>query len=225
MDSSRRDFVHQVTAGAVGLSGALAWGGGTAADLHAFAEQDTTNWDLTWADQIKGKHKAVFDCVDPESGIGVWRAGAWAGQVAQVMKAAPADLSPIIVIRHSAIPLAMSQGFWDKYKVGAAKKITHPLTDAWTDKNPVLLDEKDGIPAPFNMMSMPKQMARGVIVLACNLAFKEMVELVQTTDKVSDDEARKRAVAGLYPGVILQPSGVFGVVRAQQAGCAYVKAS
>jgi len=225
MNSSRRDFVHQVTAGALGVSGAMAWGPSTTADLHAFVEQDATVWDLTWADKIKGKHKAIFDCVEPESGTGIWRAGAWASQVTQVMKASPADLSPVIVLRHSAIPLAMSQAFWDKYKVGETSKITHPMTEKPTDKNPALMDEKDGVPEPFNQMNLPKQMARGVIVLACNLALREMVELVKTTDKVNDDESRKRAIAGLYPGVILQPSGVFGAIRAQQAGCAYVKAS
>ena len=226
MDSSRRDFVHQVTAGAVGLTGAVAWGGGTAADLRAFTEQDAATWNLNWADKLKGKHKAVFDCVEPESGLGVWRAGAWAGQVAEVMKAPPADISLVIVLRHAAITLAMSQAFWDKYKVNADKKITNPLTQAPTDKNPVLLDERDGVPAPFNTASLPKQQGRGVTVLACNLALSLMIApMVKAVDQVSDEEAHKRAVAGLLPGVILQPSGVFGVVRAQQAGCAVVSAS
>jgi intracellular sulfur oxidation DsrE/DsrF family protein len=39
------------------------------------------------------------------------------------------------------------------------------------------------------------------------------------------EEARKRAVAALVPGVTLQPSGVFACVRAQQEGCAYVRSS
>ena len=225
MNSSRRDFVTRVTAGAAGLSGAMAWDGGTPADLRAFAEQAGTSWNLAWVDRIKGKHKACFDCAEPESGIGVWRAGAWAKQVTDVMKVSAAEVSPVIVLRHSAIALAMQQSFWDRYKVGEKTHITHPLTGAATDKNPVLMDEKDGIPEPFNAMSMPKQLARGVIVLACNLALRDMIELVKTADTVNDDEAGKRAVAGLYPGVILQPSGVFGAVRAQQAGCAYVKAS
>jgi len=42
---------------------------------------------------------------------------------------------------------------------------------------------------------------------------------------VDNAEAQKRAVAGLIPGIILQPSGVFAAVRAGQAGCVYVKAS
>jgi len=29
----------------------------------------------------------------------------------------------------------------------------------------------------------------------------------------------------LVPGVMIQPSGIFAVIRAQEAGCAYVRAS
>jgi hypothetical protein len=87
------------------------------------------------------------------------------------------------------------------------------------------LDEKDGIPAPFNNGALPKQIARGVITLACNLALQDLVDLVKDADKISDAAARKIALDGLVPGVILQPSGVFACVLAQEAGCAYVKAS
>ena len=182
-------------------------------------------WDLTWVDRLKGKHKAVFDNTDIESGYGVWRAAAWAGQYMDVMKAAPADLSPVVVLRHNAIVLAMQQSFWDKYGIGAKKNVAHPITGEKTDKNPVLLDEKDGIPAPFNNAGLRKQLDRGVVVLACDLALQDCADLIKATDKVSAEEAHKRAVAYLIPGVILQPSGVFAAVRAQEAGASYVKAS
>ena len=183
------------------------------------------DFDMEWPSRLKGKYKAVFDNDEPASGYGVWRAAAWAGQYMEHLKAAPADLSPVIVLRHNAIVLAMQQSFWDKYGIGAAKKVTHPLTMEPTSKNPVLLDEKDGIPAPFNNASLKKQLDRGVTVLACNLALQDCIDLISKTDKIDDAEARKRAVAYLVPGVNLQPSGVFAVTRAQEAGASYVKAS
>jgi hypothetical protein len=42
---------------------------------------------------------------------------------------------------------------------------------------------------------------------------------------VNDADARKQAIAALVPGVILQPSGVFAALRAQEAGCLYLRAS
>ena len=182
-------------------------------------------WDLTWPARLSGKHRAVFDCTEPESGYGVWRANAWARQNLSVMKAAPAEVTPAIVLRHNAIVLAMQQSFWDKYGIGKRKNVTHPLTQEPTKKNPVLLDEKDGIPEPFNTSSLRKQLDRGVVVLACNLALEDCIDLIKSIDKVSDDAARKAAIAYLVPGVILQPSGVFAAIRAQEAGAAYIKAS
>lgn len=223
MSPSRRDFLGSAAVSAAALSG-------LPADLFALPrnpslEGSSDTWDVTWADKLKGKHRAVFDNTEVESGYGVWRASAWANQYMEVMRAKAADLSPVLVLRHHAIVLAMQQPFWDKYGIGASKQVTHPLTMQPTTKNPALLDEKDGIPAPFKMAGLRKQLDRGVTALACNLALQDCVELIQSADKISGDEARKRAIAYLVPGVILQPSGVFAAVRAQEAGCAYVKAS
>lgn len=224
MTATRREFVERVSLTAA----ATAFFPNQSVlprDLALFAEQQGMTWDTSWTKKLQGAHKACFDCTEPESGFGVWRASAWAGQYAEVLKAAPAQLSPVIILRHNAIILAMQQSFWDKYQIGKSKSVTHPLTQQPLDKNPALLDDKDGLPAPFNVAGLHKQIARGVVALACNLALQQCVELVKSKDGVSDEEARKRAVAALVPGVILQPSGVFAAVLAQESGCAYVKAS
>jgi intracellular sulfur oxidation DsrE/DsrF family protein len=191
----------------------------------AHADVSSDEWDVSWAGKLKGKHKAVFDNTEPESGYGVWRTSAWAGQMRDVLKANPAEITPVLVLRHNAIVLAMQQAFWDKYKIGESKKVTHPLTQEPTDKNPALLDEKDGIPAPFNNAGLKKLLDRGVTVLACNLALQDCIDMIAKIEKVDDASARKTAVGYLVPGVILQPSGVFAVTLAQEAGASYVKAS
>jgi len=224
MNPTRRHFLESAAANAAAfaiLPGTLL--AGLPRDLVPPVSSD--DWDLSWSDKLKGKYRACFDCADVESGYGVWRASAWANQTRDVMKATPAEISPVIVLRHNAIVLAMQQSFWDKYAIGKTKKVTNPLTAEPTTKNPALLDEKDGLPAPFNAAGLHKQISRGVVALACNLALQDCIDLIKSKDKVADDEARKRAIAYLVPGVILQPSGVFAALRAQQVGCGYVKAS
>jgi intracellular sulfur oxidation DsrE/DsrF family protein len=224
MTFSRRTFLSAAAANAAALAiipeAATA---GVPSDLTASSSSD--EWNFDWPSKLTGKYKAVFDATEIESGYGVWRAAAWARQYGDFMKAAPADLSPVIVLRHNAISLAMQQAYWDKYTIGRDRNVTHPLTGDPTDKNPALLDEKDGIPAPFDNASLRKQLDRGVIVLACNLALQDCADRIQKADKVDAAEAHKRAVGYLVPGVILQPSGVFAVTRAQEAGASYVKAS
>ena len=185
----------------------------------------STDWDLSWTSKLKTKHRAVFDCTEPESGNGIWRAWAWTRQNAEVLKVSPADIVPVIVMRHDAIVLAMQQAYWDKYNAGAKKKVTDPMTNQPTNKNPALLDEKDGVPAPYNTAGLHKQIASGAVALACNVAFQDCIETVKQKDGVSHDEAVKRATSYLVPGVILQPSGVFAVIHAQEAGALYIKAS
>ena len=199
-----------------------------AAIPREFALSETltsADWDLTWTSKLKVKHRAVFDCTEPESGNGIWRAWAWTRHNGEVLKVAPADIVPVIVMRHDAIVLAMQQAYWDKYGAGAKKKVTDPVTNLPTNKNPALLDEKDGVPAPYNTAGLHKQIANGAIALACNVAFQDCIETVKQKDGVSEDEAKKRATSYLVPGVMLQPSGVFAVIHAQEAGALYIKAS
>ncbi len=220
---TRREFLERTSSTAALSALALplsafastAWADETVAD---------EKWNTTWPARIVGKHKAVFDVAEVESGYGVWRASAWAGQNMQVLKAPAAQVAPVIVLRHNAIVLAMQQSFWDKYGIGKLKSVKHPLTTEPTDKNPVLLDETSGIPEPFNQAALHKQLKRGVTVLACNLALQDCVELIKKSGK-NEEEAYKEAVASLVPGVILQPSGVFAAVLAQEVGCAYIRAS
>ena len=77
----------------------------------------------------------------------------------------------------------------------------------------------------FDAFALDKFMANGGIALACDLAFDDMVKLVTKKHKGSAETARKTALTMLVPGVILQPSGVFAAVRAQDVGCKYVRAS
>lgn len=231
--STRRAFLQQGATGAA-LFGTmalpLALRPSPAAAAPAAPPNDSPatqdGWNLSWPSRITGKYKALFDVAEVESGFGVWRAAAWAGQYAQLMNVTAAQLSPVIVLRHNAIILAMQQSFWDKYGVGKAKGVMHPLTGQPLDQNPVLLDEKDGIPAPFTNAGLHKQLASGVVVLACNLALGAFIlPFIKDKDKLGDDAAHRAAVEALVPGVILQPSGVFAATRAQEAGCTYIRSA
>jgi hypothetical protein len=47
------------------------------------------------------------------------------------------SLSAVVVMRHEGIALAMQQSYWDKYGIGKAKHVLHPVTQEPTDRNPV----------------------------------------------------------------------------------------
>ena len=226
MDTTRRDFLGKVAINAAVLGAMPLSLDFSSLSATASAPQQGEKWDVTWVNRLTGKHKAIFDVPEVESGYGVWRATIWQRQYQDVLGIAAKDLSAAVVLRHNGIVLAMQQAFWDKYGVGQAKNVLHPVTQQPTTKNPVLLSSSGGdVPAQFDPMALDKFMARGGVALACNLALQDCVELIKSKDGVNDADARKQAIAFMVPGVILQPSGVFAAIRAQEAGATYLRAS
>src|SRR5215217_5541943 len=179
MSQNRREFLERLTAGAM-----LATVPVSPDVLRAFAAStpgsaSTEEVDLTWVDRVKGKYRAVFDVPEIESGYGVWRASIWVKQYGDVLHVAPTDMSPVLVLRHNGIALAMQQSFWDKYEVAKKNTVTHPITQQGTTRNPALLSSSRGeVPADFDEVALDRFIAHGGIALACNLAFDDMIELV-----------------------------------------------
>jgi len=222
MSTDRRSFLERITLGTVGL-GALDALAPLALPAAAFAQAE---WDLSWTSKVTGQRKAIYDVPEIESGYGVWRAILARQQYVDVLKIPREQESMVLVLRHTAIALAMRQAFWDKYNIGEESKVTDPLTNQPTKHNPVA--ERTGefaLPAPMTNMALEPFMASGGIVLGCALAFRDMIGKVKDGDKVDDAEAERRAKTFLVPGVILQPSGVFAAQLAQDSGCRYVRAS
>ncbi len=177
-------------------------------------------WDMSWADRVKGKYRGVFDSPAVSDGAAVFRATMWKQQYNAVFGLDPKKLSAIVVIRHAGIPMVMNDEYWDKYENKPADAASAAATPA---------DSAPANRAPRRVMnparaSLPKFIADGGIVLACNLAFASVVAKYRGQG-VSADDARKAAIANMIPGVILQPSGIFAVMRAQDAGCSYIIAS
>jgi hypothetical protein len=225
--SSRRNFLDQLAIGGLALGG-ISLGNAVFPDaLHAAGlATGQGTWDTRWPKRLTGRVKTIMDVPEIENGYGVWRATVWARQYEQVLGHPAAQLSTALVLRHNAIILAMQQGFWDKYGVGAMKKVIHPVSLQPTDRNPALLTAADGAPEPYASFALPKFMERGGVTLACDLALQfDIIPIIQNADKVSAEVARKQALDWMIPGVILQPSGIFAALLAQQEGALYIRAS
>lgn len=221
--SSRRAFLEQLAGGSLALG---AMPGLLGAVEPTVSTSAATAWDVSWVPRVNGKYRAVFDVPEVDSGYGVWRASIWQKQYNEVLGIKPDQLSAVVVLRHHGIALAMQQAFWDKYAIGKKMSATHPVTEQPTDRNPVLLSSTRGeIPADFDALALDKAIGRGVIALACDLALQDCAATIQKADNASPDAAYAAAKGYLVPGVILQPSGVFAALRAQHAGCAYLRAS
>lgn len=63
---------------------------------------------------------------------------------------------------------------------------------------------------------------RGLISLVCNIALGNWCARAAQRTGRKADEVRAEARANLIPGAILVPSGIYALIRAQNAGCAYM---
>lgn len=240
MSTARRTFLKQagLSVGALAAASTPLMAGSTRATGHPtrsellasaahwdelHRQQQAESWDTSWAQRITGKYKAMFDVPEVEGGVGVMRAGIWQRQYTDVLKAKPADFSTVIVIRHAGIVLAMSQEFWTTYNVGKERKIKDDAGKTMRF-NPVLPRPDQEMGGSASGLMLDSLIKGGAIALGCGLAFRNVVGLVQKQDKLDAVAARAKAMSMLVPGVIMQPSGIFADVMAQEAGCAFVYA-
>lgn len=221
METGRRDFLTTLGVATIGSAGLALL------DTPPLAAQQAAGyWDLSWTGRLTGTHRAVFDIPAIEDGYGVWRSVLWRKQYSQVFGIPESEMTTVLNIRHDGIALVMNQEFWAKYGVAREWDVKDPLTRQETSRNPVI--DRTGafaLPGEYADFSLEALMNRGGIVLACALALRDCASLVSEQEKLAMGEADRRVREMVLPGVIIQPSGIFAAVLAQENGCQFVRAS
>lgn len=169
----------------------------------------------TWLNRITGKHKMVFDAPEVNSGMPVIWPRVWLNGNNENYGTKDADNSTVIIMRHAAIPMAMRDEVWAKYKLGEVFTIKDGEAPATKNIFAKVL------PLPLPGTGTEALLASGVMIGVCNVALTVYSAMV--AQKMSLDAAAVKAdwVAALLPGVQVVPSGVLAVARTQEKGCAY----
>jgi hypothetical protein len=115
--------------------------------------------------------------------------------------------------------MALESTIWAKYRIGESFKIIDPETKAPAVKNP-FLRPKPGVLQVDNA-AVERLLAAGAVIGACEMALHGQSKALAGNAGVSAEEAAREWAANLVQGVTLLPSGVWGVGRAQEAGCGY----
>ena len=118
----RRDFM--------GLAAAMAAiGVGAALPVATAAAAPGPSTDFTrWLDSIPGKHRVLLDMREPNGGLAFAWAWVWLLTAPQAYGGPESDVGAAIVLRHNAIPVALDDSAWGKYKLGEFFKIDDPET-------------------------------------------------------------------------------------------------
>lgn len=168
-----------------------------------------------WLNKITGKHRMVFDAPEVNDGMPVIWPRVWLNGNNENYGTKDGDNSGVVILRHAAIPLAMKDDLWVKYKLGENFHIKEGEAAATRNIFAKVM------PLPLPGTGVEALLAAGVQFGVCNVALTVYSAMVG--QKMGMDGAAVKAdwVAGLIPGVQVVPSGVLAVARAQEKGCGY----
>jgi hypothetical protein len=167
-----------------------------------------------WPAALPGRHRLVIDAYSVNGGHPLGFASNF------LSTATPAGSSSVaLVLRAEALPIALDSAIWAKYALGERLKVIDPETRAPAVKNP-FLQPKPGV-LTSDGWAVDRLIAAGAAIGACNVALRGMSKAFAAHAGVSADDAATEWAANLIPGIALLPSGVWGLGRAQEAGCGY----
>ena len=224
-DTQRRQFIGQLAGGAAALAG-LSFAPPLFASESPVASKSEGQWDDSWTTKLEGKKlKTVFDAPQVNFALALHQAAAVIDNYRDVAGISEKDLGLVVVIRHRAIPMAFNDSIWEKYNAGVDLKLNDPATGEPAKRNPFLnvaKDEKKGMVG--EAQSLKTLHDKGVIFLGCNNAAMGWAYMLAKKAGTKVEDVRAELKANVIPGMILLPTGIFAVVRAQNVGCSYMPA-
>ena len=218
LPTHRRAFLSQAAGGAaaLGLAGLAAPSELAASPQQAQGKEDPA---LTaWLGKLKGKHRQMYDVPELNGGFGL----AWSRifYLTNNETGVPdSDISVMVVLRHAAIPLALTDQAWAKYKLGEVFKITDPKTSKPSLRNTFYKTAAGELPLPG--MDIRDLLQTGVLFGVCNMAIKVYSGIVAKSTGGNADTIANEWRAAVIPGMQIVPSGVWAVNRAQEHACSY----
>jgi len=206
----RRGFLGRFAAAALGL-GVTSLAPEAA---NAAASKPTDPKLEAWFGKLTGKHRVVFDAPEPNNGFpAIWPRvyllttnATYPGEGASTM----------VILRHEGLPLAFQDNLWAKYKLGEQFNIK--IGDVPATKNAYATIT--GLPIPG--LGIVELLKTGTLIGACDVAMTVYSSAVATKMNMDPAVVKKEWIAGLLPGVMLVPSGVMAVSRAQEFGARYI---
>jgi len=179
-----------------------------------------TEWDMSWLDQFKGKHKQVFDLhsFDITKDTPLRQPTNYFDTFRDVYRLEHPDVNVAIGISNTAFPMNLSDAIWEKYQLGERYKVNDASTGKPATRNVFLGQASGGSGAMVKALQ-----ARGAIFWQCNVAFTLAVaRLARDFDKPVAD-VRAELLAGFNPGVKLVPAHVMAIGLVQERGFTYEK--
>ncbi|HST08048.1 MAG TPA: hypothetical protein VLJ83_07735 [Gemmatimonadaceae bacterium] len=184
------------------------------------------DWDLSWVTTLAtATDRAVFDWPslgDPADPQVLYFAERYLDNCKAAYAPGKYDARAVLNIRTQAIAAALSDATWERFALGKDYNVKDPVTQTEATRNPFWHRAPD--PAPGVVLpTLADLLGRGAIILVCDFALGHLAD--RLAKKANRDAAKvhQELRSGFVPGAFAVPSGIFGLAKAQNAGCAYVR--
>ena len=179
-------------------------------------------WDMTWLDQFKGKHKQVFDYGTFDlaaDGRPLRFVRNYLDAYRDVYSLEHPDVDTAVGISRAGFPINASDAIWQKYRLGERWKVQDPSTKQPAVRN-VFLDGASG----GADISVKALQAKGTLFWQCNVALGGVAQELAQATQTPVQEVRAELIAGLNPGVRLVAAHMLALGVVQERGFTYAKA-
>ncbi|HEX4683277.1 MAG TPA: hypothetical protein VH277_11225 [Gemmatimonadaceae bacterium] len=191
-------------------------------ELHASAGPTSGPWDTSWLDRLAAaQYRVVFNTSEVSDGSVLSYVGSFLDDFHTVHGTGDAQTRPVVVFRRLGIPMALNDALWQRYAIGEDQKIKDPNTKAPATRN-VYWKPRDGATGWEAQYGLEPLQQRGLISLVCNVALGNWAAGMARKYQRDPEAVKAEWRENLIPGAILVPSGIYALIRAQNAGCAYM---
>ena len=222
----RRDFLRTVSIGStvVAAAGLEACASSVAAITTSATPRQASSFDLSWVDRLKAPYRVAFN-ITQKNDLGLMQAWMWMDGFRQAHGTEDKDLNAVLVFRHEAVAMMLDDAMWARMAIMESSSGTGSGNTAAAPpgRNPWLAKPETSAPSGSQDTdyTISALRARGVIMLACNMALRGQVSRLRQKENLTAEDADKAIRNAIVPGCYIVPNGIFAISRAQMAGCAY----
>lgn len=218
----RRTFLH-----ALGTSGAAFALG----EVPESVPQRLPSWDLGWVERVRrATDRAVFDwpgAEDPADPITMQLAARYLDGCAAVYALRSYRVQVVLNIRTRGVAAALNDRAWEQFGLEAEYQIKDPSTGVVAVRNPYWRTAGANGNEITNTTLVPATLdelvGRGAVILVCDFALGHLAERLSRAAGVAKAAVHDQLLEAFVPGAYAVPSGIFWLVRAQNAGCGLVR--
>jgi len=218
---ARREFLGKL--GVLTVAAALPADVARAEAAHA--ARATSPWDMSWVDRVTAApYKVAVDTTKIQNDE-LYTALDILDTFHEVYgsDSGREPMQVVVVLRHFAAAMAQRDAMWERYGIGEERSVTDPETKAPAKRNPFLRPSPNAKESWERNSPIEALVARGVIFLVCNRATMGLASSLAKRVNKPVDEVKEDLRTNVVPGAILMPNGIFALVRAQNAGCAFYR--